>query len=125
MDLGRDNLIARLAEALQKEGITMSISSQNLTRSSFTSQGHTTEVDQTQTTWKHLSLSVPVSTLAVASLIIMNYPPPPRPHDVGTGLSAMLYNFSWGDRDKFTPERVPERAQTGERAPPEFSVASQ
>lgn len=123
MDLGRDNLIARLAEALQKEGITMSISSQNLTRSSFMSQGQTTGVDQTHTTWKHLSLSVPVSTLAVASLILMYYPP--HPHDVGTGLSAMLYNFSWGDRDKFTPERVPERAQAGERVPPEFSVASQ
>lgn len=79
MDLGIDNLIASLAEALPKEGVTMSTSSPNLTRSSFTSQGQTTEVDQTHTTWKRLSLSVPVSTLAVSSLILMSYPSPPTP----------------------------------------------
>lgn len=47
------------------------------------------------------------------------------PHNVGTGLSAVLCDFSWKPRNKLTPEKALDKAHVRERVLSEFNLASQ
>lgn len=85
----------------------------SLTNISFVSQSQATEADQAYRSWKHLS---PLHSKPYSH---------ETPHDVGTGLSAVMCDFSWEHRNKFTPEKAPDRAQVRERVLPEFNLASQ